>query len=172
MENKSKRLEFWEQPAQLSLLRFYARRFNNLKEIAKHMGIGIVTLWRWQKDSPLIHETLIHNKWIRVAEIEDLLYDKAKEGKFWAINRYLRAFGGKNHSPHLFAAYDDCGIGLTAEVLSETQPAEEEIKPSKKAAKNPKGWHTVRQNEGNLPEEIAKNIPDGVERVIYKYTKR
>ena len=59
MENKSKKLEFWEQPEQLSLLRFYARRFNSLKSIAENMGIDRATLWRWQKDSPIIRETLI-----------------------------------------------------------------------------------------------------------------
>jgi len=33
MENKSKKLEFWEQPEQLALIRFYARRFNNLNRV-------------------------------------------------------------------------------------------------------------------------------------------
>ena len=143
MENKSKRLEFWEQPEQLSLIRFYARRFNSLKSIAKNMGVDRATLWRWQKDSPLIHGALINNRWVRAAEIEDLLYEKAKEGKLWAIIRYLRAFGGRSYNPNLFAPCDDCGIDLTAEILSEKQPEE---KP-----------------------KITKSLPDELEKVIYKY---
>ena len=163
MENKSKKLEFWEQPEQLSLLRFYARRFNNLKDVAEKMGIDRSTLWRWQKDSPSIRETLINNRWIRIAEIEDLLYEKAKEGKLWAINRYLKAFGGKNHCAAQTFRPDDCGIGLIAEVLSESPPAEEKPSPEKSRSK-------LTLQSGGLPDEAIRNIPEGTRKIIYKYT--
>lgn len=154
MENKTKGLEFWEQPEQLFLIRFYARRFNSLKRIAENMGIDRVTLWRWQKDSPLIRETLINNKWARIAEIEDLLFEKAKEGNPWAISRYLRAFGGRNHSLRPPGYYDDYDVGLISEVLSETQPEPEEEKP--------KGC--------GFPEEMTKNATGEIRKIVYKYS--
>ena len=150
-ENKSKRLEFWEQPEQLSLIRFYARRYNSLKYIAKDMCIDRVTLWRWQRESPLIREALINNRWVRVAEVEDLLYEKAKEGKIWAMNRYLKAFGGKSYGPRMPTYFgDDCEIGLISEVVSESPPAEDE--PKKKLSENP------------------DEVPGLIKKIVYKYS--
>lgn len=96
------KLKYWEEPEQLAKLRGYMRRGLSLKDTALKIGVSEAVLKGWIKESPAIRNNL--KAFASKADlyiIEDKLVSAAKRGEKWAVNKYLKTFGGEIYNPDL-----------------------------------------------------------------------
>lgn len=142
---RNKRLNFWEGPLQLSMIRSYARRGCSLEEIAKKMGVSKPILVGWIKESPTLRDALTKSNVMITYCAEDMLEKKVREGEAWAIEMYLKAFKSSTYQPERWIGcepMEDNNTDMLLEVLDivdgvygmEEQPIEE-TKPKKAGKK-------------------------------------
>lgn len=85
-----KRKEYWLEPENLVLIRYWRRHGCTVTETAKNMGVGESTLYKWSKDELDIREALKTGKETAIAAVENKLYSKALSGNLTAIIFYLK----------------------------------------------------------------------------------
>lgn len=94
---KKTRIEDWLVPEKMILLRDWAMNGLTLEEIAKKMDISCKTLYNWRQKNEKLDNVLKFNKDIADAQIEESLFQKAKNGDttamiFWLKNRRPKYF--------------------------------------------------------------------------------
>lgn len=76
--NGISKLEEWEKPSSLVLLRGWAREGMSLGQIAKRCGVGERTLCQWKNQSCKVADALQQTKELADKLIEEALYERAK----------------------------------------------------------------------------------------------
>ena len=71
------KMEAWETPKGLDILRGLARRGLSDEDIAKSIGINKATLYRWKAKSAVISDTLKEGKLVADLAVESALFKKA-----------------------------------------------------------------------------------------------
>ena len=71
------KMEAWETPKGLDILRGLARRGLSDEDIAKSIGINKATLYRWKAKSAVISDTLKDGKLVADLTVESALFKKA-----------------------------------------------------------------------------------------------
>lgn len=84
--------EYWSQPDQQTLLAGWAREGLTNEQIAKNMGIGERTFYKWLSDDEHFMHVLKRGKEIADYEVENALFESAMSGNvtaqiFWLKNR-------------------------------------------------------------------------------------
>lgn len=97
----------WLEPEGSILLEGWARDGLTDEQIAKNMGIAVKTLYRWKNDHCQICQALKKGKEISDYEIENALYEKARNGDVTAIIFYL-----KNRRPGKWRDKKDMDISV------------------------------------------------------------
>ena len=78
---------YWLTPEGLLLIEGWARDGLTDEEIAKNMGIGIRTLYDWEKRFPQILQSIKKNKEVADREVEQALFRKATGYKAKEVTR-------------------------------------------------------------------------------------
>lgn len=71
------KMEAWETPKGLDILRELARRGASDEDIAKSIGVAKATLYRWKAKSDAIRDALQDGKLVADLEVEAVLFKKA-----------------------------------------------------------------------------------------------
>lgn len=71
------KMEAWETPKGLDILRELARRGASDEDIAKSIGVAKATLYRWKTKSDAIRDALQDGKLVADLEVEAVLFKKA-----------------------------------------------------------------------------------------------
>ena len=82
----------WIEPDGLLRIQGWARDGLTDEQIAKNMGIGTTTLYRWKEEHREIREVLKETKEVADRNVENALYEAALKGNitaqiFWLKNR-------------------------------------------------------------------------------------
>ncbi|WP_283586387.1 small terminase subunit [Limosilactobacillus vaginalis] len=141
-----KRKEYWLEPENLVLIRYWRRHGCTVTETAKNMGVGESTLYKWSKDELDIREALKTGKETAIAAVENKLYSKALSGNLTAIIFYL-----KNNARSIY---------------NDSQLSPEEIKQVKARTRKMIADARISEVKADIAEKMSDTSAEQLDRIL------
>lgn len=126
--------EEWNTPDQLIRIRGWAMDGLTDAQIARNIGIGRTTFYKWKNEHPEFANALVLSKDVADREIENALYKAAKKGNitamiYWLKNRKPEEWRDRREpdlSSELLAKVDEVTVKIREAAENGGDPVNEE----------------------------------------------